>query len=306
MLANKLEEIQNLFSLPLIKLIEDAHDVNKKNNNKNIQKSALLSIKTGSCPEDCAYCPQSGHHKTDLKKEKLCSVDLVKQEAIKAKTAGATRFCLGAAWKFPPKKDFPKVIEMVKAVKELGMEACVTLGTLTEDNAQELKKAGLDYYNHNLDTSPEYYEKIISTRTYKDRLTTLSNVTKANLKVCCGGIIGMGESRKDRVNFLFQLAILPKIPDSIPINMLIAAKGTPLENQEQIDELEFIRTIAVARILFPNSTLRLSAGRENMSASMQTLCFYVGAGSVFVGDKLLTTNNQKITADEQMFEELYG
>jgi len=299
------DEIKNLYDTAFNDLLFRAHSVHREHFDPNeVQISTLLSIKTGACPEDCAYCPQSGHYNTDLEKERLLPLENVLSEARKAKASGATRFCMGAAWRCPPKKGFEQVLEMVKAVKAEGLETCMTLGMLNEEQAQELKASGLDYYNHNLDTSPEFYEKIITTRTYQDRLDTLENVRKQGLKVCCGGIIGMGEGREDRIGLLYELANLPEPPKSVPINMLIAVKGTPLENTPSFDSIEFIKTIAIARIIMPTSYVRLSAGRESMSDEMQALCFFAGANSIFYGEKLLTTPNPKENEDMQLFEKL--
>lgn len=299
------ESVEKLYNLPFLELLYQAQTVHRENFKQDeIELCTLLSIKTGSCPEDCAYCPQSGHFKTGLQKEKLFDVEEVRKQATVAKEAGASRFCMGAAWRNPPEKEFPKVLEMIKTVKAEGLEACVTLGMLTDQQAVQLKEAGLDFYNHNLDTSPEYYEKIITTRTYSDRLDTLSHVRNAGINVCCGGIIGMGEARKDRIELLLQLVNLPKAPDSVPINRLIPIQGTPLANTKQIDDFEFVRTIAVARMLLPKSVVRLSAGREGMSEELQTLCFMAGANSIFFGEKLLTAANPEADADMQLFAKL--
>lgn len=299
------EEVLLLYNLSLIDLLYQSHTIHRKYfNQKQIQISTLLSIKTGACPEDCAYCPQSGHYNSDLKKEKLMDVDAVISAAKAAKEKGASRFCMGAAWKNPPKKDFSKVIEMIKEVKKLGLETCVTLGMLEEEQAMELKSAGLDYYNHNLDTSREHYKKIITTRTYDDRLKTLEHVRQADLKVCCGGILGLGEDNEDRIQLLLNLANMEKHPESVPINRLVAVKGTPLQNMDEIDWMEFVKTIALARIMMPESYVRLSAGRESMSEEMQTLCFFAGANSIFYGEKLLTTPNPAMHKDMQLFKKL--
>jgi len=299
------EKINNLFEKPFLDLVFEAQKIHREHfNASEVQLSTLLSIKTGSCPEDCSYCPQSGHYNTGLQKEKLIDVDAVIEKAKQAKASGSSRFCMGAAWKNPPKKEFPKVLEMVKAVKDLGLESCMTLGMLDKEQADGLKEAGLDYYNHNLDSSPEYYKKIITTRTYEDRLETLDNVRNAGLNVCCGGIVGMGEKRIDRINFLLELVKLPKPPESVPINRLIAAKGTPLENTPLIDNIEFIKTVAIARIMMPTSYVRLSAGRESMSEEMQALCFMAGANSIFSGEKLLTCKNPELDTDNQLFDKL--
>lgn len=299
------EQVQKLFAKPFLDLIFEAHSVHKKYFPANkVQISTLLSIKTGSCPEDCAYCPQSAHYDTGLKKEKLMEIDAVIEQAKLAKKSGATRFCMGAAWRSPPKKDFPKVIDMIKEIKKIGLESCVTLGTLDADQVQQLKEAGLDYYNHNLDTSPEYYDKIITTRTYGERLDTLEKVRHSGIKVCCGGILGMGEAEEDRIGLLLQLANMEQAPESVPINKLIRVKGTPLEGIEELDDLEFIRAIAVARILMPTSYVRLSAGRESMGEAAQALCFFAGANSIFYGEKLLTTPNPLPSKDQNLFVKL--
>jgi biotin synthase len=294
-----------LYALPFNELLFQAQTVHRQHFAPNeVELCTLLSIKTGTCPEDCAYCTQSGHYKTGLQKEKLLSLSEVIQQATEAKNNGATRFCMGAAWRHPADKDFIKVLEMVRAVKEVGLEACVTLGMLTDTQAEQLKEAGLDFYNHNLDTSPDYYKKIITTRTYQDRLDTLQHVRDSDIKVCCGGIIGMGESREDRIALLIQLANLPKPPESVPINHLMPMPGTPLANVASLDSFEFIRTIGVARIMMPSSIVRLSAGRENMSEEMQALCFMAGANSIFLGDKLLTADNPSKQKDDQLFQKL--
>ncbi|TDO98274.1 biotin synthase BioB [Marinomonas balearica] len=298
-------ELQALFDLPFMDLLFKAQSVHRENFKPNqVQVSTLLSIKTGACPEDCKYCPQSGHYNTELEKEKLMEVQKVLEEASAAKEKGATRFCMGAAWKHPSKKDFPYVLEMVKGVKSLGLESCVTLGTLTDEQAKELSGAGLDYYNHNLDTSPEYYDSIISTRSYQERLDTLSRVRDSGIKLCCGGIMGMGEEQKDRVGLLRQLSQMTPHPESVPINMLVKVAGTPLENVDDLDEFDFIRTIAVARIIMPTSHVRLSAGRQGMSEQTQALCFMAGANSIFYGEKLLTTDNPEADQDRMLFKKL--
>ena len=299
------KEVQALFDLPFMDLLFHAQSVHRAHFSPNqVQVSTLLSIKTGACPEDCKYCPQSGHYNTELEKEKLMEVQKVLQEATLAKEKGATRFCMGAAWKHPSQKDFPYVLEMIKGVKQLGLESCVTLGTLNEDQAKQLADAGLDYYNHNLDTSPEYYDSIITTRSYQERLDTLSRVRDNGVKLCCGGIMGMGEEEKDRVGLLRQLAQMTPHPESVPINMLVKVAGTPLENVDDLDEFDFIRTIAVARILMPHSHVRLSAGRQGMSEQTQALCFMAGANSIFYGEKLLTTGNPEADKDRMLFEKL--
>lgn len=298
-------EIRALFDLPFMDLLFKAQSTHRQHFDPNtVQVSTLLSIKTGACPEDCKYCSQSGHYKTGLDKEKLLEIQKVVSEAQNAKDKGASRFCMGAAWRSPRDKDMPYVLEMVKQVKALGMETCMTLGMLNQDQALQLKEAGLDYYNHNLDTSPEHYGKIITTRTYADRLNTLSHVRDAGIKVCCGGIVGLGEAREDRVGLLMQLANLPAHPESVPINMLVKIEGTPLGDVDDLDPLEFVRTIAVARILMPQSYVRLSAGRENMSDEMQAMCFFAGANSIFYGEKLLTTPNPEAAHDRQLFVRL--
>lgn len=301
----KSQEVQALFDMPFMDLLFHAQSVHRAHFAPNqVQVSTLLSIKTGACPEDCKYCPQSGHYNTELEKEKLMEVQKVLQEATLAKEKGATRFCMGAAWKHPSQKDFPYVLEMIKGVKQLGLESCVTLGTLNEDQAKQLADAGLDYYNHNLDTSPEYYDSIITTRSYQERLDTLSRVRDNGVKLCCGGIMGMGEEEKDRVGLLRQLAQMTPHPESVPINMLVKVAGTPLENVDDLDEFDFIRTIAVARILMPHSHVRLSAGRQGMSEQTQALCFMAGANSIFYGEKLLTTGNPEADKDRMLFEKL--
>ncbi len=299
------EEVLALFNLPFNDLMFQAQVVHRQHFDPNqVQLSTLLSIKTGACPEDCKYCPQSARYDTGLEKEKLMDVDRVIEEAKAAKASGASRFCMGAAWRSPKARDMPEVARMVREVKALGMETCMTLGMLTAEQAQELSDAGLDYYNHNLDTSPEYYGEIITTRTYQDRLETLGNVRKAGMKVCAGGIVGLGENENDRAGLLLQLANLPQHPESVPINMLVKVKGTPLEQQEELDPFEFIRTIAVARIMMPKSHVRLSAGREEMNDQMQSLAFLAGANSIFYCEKLLTTPNPKASNDNQMLARL--
>jgi biotin synthase len=300
------KSIAGLFEERFNDILYRAHLVHRENFNPNeVQQSALLSIKTGNCAEDCAYCPQSVHYNTDIEKENLMPTEQIVAAAKQAQEQGASRFCMGLAWRSPPTKtQFGKIIENIKAVKNTGIETCLTMGMINDEQAQELKQAGLDYYNHNLDTSEEYYKKIITTRTYQDRLDTLTSVAKANLKTCCGGIVGMGESRDDRINFLLTLAKLDPQPDSVPINLLVKVKGTPLENAAGIDKFEFIRTIAIARILLPKSMVRLSAGRQGMSDEMQALCFFAGANSIFYGDKLLTTENNCIKRDQELFNTL--
>ncbi len=298
-------DVKRLFELPFLQLQHQAQNIHRENFPDNeLQLSVLCSIKTGHCPEDCAYCPQSGHYKVDIKTNSLLDVEEVRERAEQAKAQGATRFCMGAAWKYPPRKDLPKVLDMIAEVKALGLETCVTLGSLSDEDAKSLKGAGLDYYNHNLDTSPEYYKKIITTRSYEERLATLDYVQEAGMKTCCGGIIGMGETREDRIGLLLQLANLKKQPESVPINRLIAVKGTPLGDCKKLDNFEFIRVIAVARILMPKSYVRISAGRDDMSEEMQTLCFICGANSIFLGDELLTTKNVALEKDRNMMGKL--
>ncbi|NWN81580.1 MAG: biotin synthase BioB [Halomonas sp.] len=301
----RLEEIEALFALPFNDLLYRAQQIHRRHFDPNaVQVSTLLSIKTGACPEDCKYCPQSGHYNTGLGKEKLLEIDKVVEQARAAKSAGASRFCMGAAWKSPREKDLDVVLEMVSRVKALGLETCMTLGMLDGDQADRLARAGLDYYNHNLDTSPEYYGEIITTRTYADRLETLDQVRGAGMKVCSGGILGMGEAPRDRAALLQQLVRLEPHPESVPINMLVKVPGTPLENVEDLDPIEFIRAIAVARILMPKSHVRLSAGREQMDDSTQALAFLAGANSIFYGDQLLTTANPQADRDRSLFTRL--
>ncbi|WP_445767532.1 biotin synthase BioB [Rheinheimera sp.] len=300
-----LAQVNALYALPFNDLLFQAQTVHRQHFKPNeVQVSTLLSIKTGACAEDCKYCPQSGHYNTGLERERLLEVEKVLTQAKAAKDKGASRFCMGAAWTNPKQRDMPYIIEMVQGVKAMGLETCMTLGMLTGDQAKTLADAGLDYYNHNLDTSPEFYGEIITTRTYQDRLDTLSHVRDAGMKVCCGGILGMGESANDRSALLMQLANLPEHPESVPINMLVKVAGTPLENVDDLDAFEFIRTIAVARIMLPQSHVRLSAGRSRMNEQMQALCFFAGANSIFYGDKLLTTDNPEADADMQLFAKL--
>ncbi|MGM0952027.1 MAG: biotin synthase BioB [Pseudomonadota bacterium] len=300
-----IEQARELFNLPFNDLMFRAQTVHREYFDPNeVQVSTLLSIKTGACPEDCKYCPQSGHYNTGLEKEKLLEIEKVVAEARAAREKGASRFCMGAAWRSPSRKDMPYVLDMVKQVKSLGLETCMTLGMLKESEARELADAGLDYYNHNLDTSEKYYNHIITTRTYQDRLDTLDNVRKAGMKVCCGGILGMGEDENDRVGLLVQLANLPQQPESVPVNMLVKVPGTPLEDVEDLEPFEFIRMIAVARIMMPASHVRLSAGREEMNEQMQALCFMAGANSIFYGEQLLTTSNPEADADRELFRKL--
>src|SRR5215831_3036592 len=299
------DEVRSLFALPFPELMFRAAQVHRENFDPNeVQISTLLSIKTGGCPEDCAYCPQSAKFDTGVKAEKLMGLDVVLAEARAAKAGGASRFCMGAAWRAPKDRDLEKVCEMVKGVKALGMETCVTLGMLTGDQARRLKTCGLDYYNHNLDTSPEFYGEIITTRVYQDRLDTLEHVREAGIHVCSGGIIGMGEALEDRVGMIATLASLPVHPESVPINMLVRVEGTPLADAPTLDPLDFVRTIAVARICMPGSVVRLSAGREDMSEETQALCFLAGANSIFYGPKLLTTPNPGRDRDVALLDKL--
>jgi len=298
-------EIGALFDLPFPELIFRAQSIHRQYfDPTEVQISTLLSIKTGGCPEDCAYCPQSARYDTGIHAEKLMALDAVLAEARAAKSAGASRFCMGAAWRSPRDRDLEHVCEMVEAVKGLGLETCATLGMLTAAQARELKRAGLDYYNHNLDTSPEFYREIITTRIYQDRLETLEHVRDAGIHVCCGGIVGMGETRADRIGMIAALASLPVHPESVPINMLVRVAGTPLADQPPLDPFEFVRTIAVARITMPRSMVRLSAGREEMSEETQALCFLAGANSIFYGPKLLTTGNPKRDRDRVLMDKL--
>lgn len=299
------EDISTLFEMPLNDLLFEAQQIHRKHFDPNqVQVSTLLSIKTGKCPEDCGYCPQSVRYDTEVEDEPLMPLDQVIEAATAARDKGSSRFCMGAAWRSPKDRDMAPVIEMVKAVKELGMETCLTLGMLTDKQTQQLKEAGLDYYNHNLDTSPDFYGDIITTRTYQDRLDTLQRVRDAGMKTCCGGIVGMGENRKDRIGLLRELANQPQHPESVPINMLVKVEGTPLADSDDLDPFEFVRSIAVARIMMPGSYVRLSAGRETMSDEMQALCFFAGANSIFYGEKLLTTPNPSANHDKQLFTRL--
>ncbi len=301
----RIDEVRALFALPFNDLIFQAQSVHREHFDANeVQLSTLLNIKTGACPEDCAYCPQSVRYNTGLDVEPLMPVEEVQRAAEKAKAAGATRFCMGAAWRSPKDRDIVAVAKMIKAVRDLGMETCMTLGMLSDEQALKLKDAGLDYYNHNVDTSPEYYEKIITTRTYQDRLDTLESVRDAGMKVCCGGIVGMGEEETDRAEMLRTLANLPQHPESVPINQLVKVSGTPLDHVDDISQFDFIRTIAVARIMLPASMVRLSAGRSSMAPAVQSLCFLAGANSIFYGDKLLTTGNPEHEADQALLQQL--
>jgi biotin synthase len=301
----QVEEVLELFSMSFNDLIFKASSLHRQNHNPNeVQISTLLSIKTGACPENCKYCPQSAHYDTGLEKQALMPIDKILESAENAKKAGASRFCMGAAWRSLHDRDVEKICEIVEAVKETGLETCMTLGMLTESQSKKLKNSGLDFYNHNIDSSKEFYSEIISTRNFEDRLNTLKNVREAGLNVCSGGIVGMGETREDRAKMLIILANLPKQPESVPINMLVKVKGTPLENIENLDPFEFIRTIAVARIMMPKSKVRLSAGREEMNEQTQALCFLAGANSIFYGEKLLTTQNPQTKRDQELFTKL--
>lgn len=300
-----IRRIMELYELPFMDLVFQAQTVHRQHHPANqIQLSSLLSIKTGACPEDCSYCPQSSKYQTELEPEPLMPLEQVLEAARAAQAQGAQRFCMGAAWRSPTEKQLDQVVEMVSAVKAMGLETCVTLGMLKDGQAQRLKDAGLDYYNHNLDTSPEFYGQIISTRTYQDRLDTLERVRAAGLNSCCGGIIGMGESRRERAGLLAQLANMRPYPESVPINQLVKVPGTPLDQVDDLDPFEFVRTIAIARILMPTSAVRLSAGRETMDDSTQALCFMVGANSIFYGEQLLTTGNPQFVADQDLFARL--
>jgi len=298
-------EIEGLLDLPFNDLLFRAQSTHRARFDPNrVQVSTLLSIKTGACPEDCGYCSQSARHDTGLERERLLPLDEVVSTAAAAKAKGATRFCMGAAWRNPTDTNLERVAEMIRAVHDLGLETCVTLGMLTGPQAQRLRDAGLDYYNHNLDTSPEFYGQVITTRTYQDRLDTLAHVRAAGINVCSGGILGMGESRRDRARLLQELANLPKHPDSVPINLLVQIEGTPLFGTAKLDPFEFVRTIAVARILMPGSYVRLSAGRSQMTDELQALCFFAGANSIFYGDRLLTTGNPEVDHDQALFARL--
>lgn len=300
-----LAEIQALLQRPFNDLLFDAHRLHRQHHAANeVQISSLLSIKTGACPEDCGYCSQSAKHNTEIERERLLPLNEVIEKAKIAKSNGSSRFCMGAAWRNPTDKNLDKVIEMISSVKQIGMQTCVTLGMLTDAQSQRLKDAGLDYYNHNLDTSPEFYGNVITTRTFQDRLDTLQHVRDKGINVCSGGILGMGESATDRASMLQQLANMPQHPESVPINMLVQIEGTPLFGADGIDTIEFIRSIAAARILMPESQVRLSAGRHKMSDEMQAMCFFAGANSIFYGDKLLTTENCETNDDLALFARL--
>jgi len=298
-------EIEALFELPFNELMYRAQVVHRRQFDPNkVQMSRLLSIKTGGCPEDCAYCPQAARYDTEVRAEKLLAVDAIVAEARRAKQGGASRFCMGAAWRSPKERDMDDLVAAIEGVKALGLETCMTLGMLSRAQAERLAQVGLDYYNHNIDTSPEYYGEIITTRTYQERLDTLENVRAAGMKVCCGGIVGMGEARRDRAGMVQTLANLPQHPESVPINLLMQVEGTPLHGTTPLDILEFVRTIAVARIVMPCSVVRLSAGREQMSDEAQALCFLAGANSIFVGERLLTTRNPGQDADDALLGRL--
>ena len=299
------EAILELYELPMLDLLYRAQTVHRQHHEANaVQLSSLLSIKTGGCPEDCSYCPQSSRYDTGVERERLMELEEVLKAAREAKAGGAQRFCMGAAWRSPKEHHIEAVAEMIRAIKAMGLETCVTLGMLKEGQAEQLKEAGLDYYNHNLDTSPEFYGQIITTRTYQDRLDTLERVRNAGINVCCGGIVGLGESRRERAGLIAELANLDPYPDSVPVNNLVKVEGTPLQDTPDIDPLEFVRTIAVARITMPRAVVRLSAGREAMDEVMQAMCFMAGASSIFYGDKLLTTGNPQYVADRALFEKL--
>ena len=300
------EAIEALFDLPFADLIHRAQTVHREHHDPHeVELATLLSVKTGGCPEDCGYCPQSVHFDTGVQAGKLMAVDAVREAAQRAKAAGATRFCMGAAWRAPKDRDVQAVAELVRAVKAEGLEACATLGMLDEGHAEQLRDAGLDYYNHNLDSDPDFYGDIISTRDYQDRLDTLARVRGAGVKVCCGGIVGLGESRRQRAGLVAQLANLsPDYPESVPVNHLVKVAGTPLADQPDLDPLEFVRTIAVARITMPRARVRLSAGRQQMGEAVQALCFLAGANSIFYGDKLLTNGNPDVAADQALLDKL--
>lgn len=300
-----LEELKTKYNLPFNDLLWEAHQIHRKYHDPNkVQISTLMSVKTGGCPEDCKYCSQSVRYDTDIELEKTLSLEEVLKQAREAKKSGASRFCMGAAWRNLNNSNLSKIVDMVKGVKGLGLESCVTLGMLTSSQAQTLKNAGLDYYNHNLDTSEEYYSKVVTTRTYQDRLDTIKNVRNANIKVCCGGILGLGESHDDRLKLLNVLANLDVQPESVPINKLVRVKGTPFSENQNVDDFDFIRIIALARIVMPYSMVRLSAGRDSMNDQTQALCFFAGANSIFYGEELLTTKNSSIQHDQELMRKL--
>ncbi|NQY42073.1 MAG: biotin synthase BioB [Legionellales bacterium] len=299
------EKILSLFNISFLELLFQSYKIHRNNfDATKFEFCTLSSIKTGACPENCAYCTQSGHFRTSTKIEKLIDLEQVISQAMKAKENGAKRFCMGAAWRSPPKKDIDKVLEMIKAVKNLGLETCATLGMLSKEQANKLKQAGLDYYNHNIDTSPNYYKKIITTRTYQDRIDTIKNIINADINLCCGGILGMGETKIDIAHFLLELYNLPIHPKSIPINKLIPMKNTPLENSKEIDSFDFVKTIAITRQMFPKSVIRLSGNRKSMSNELQSLCFMAGANSIFIGEKLFTSKNSSYPDDSHLFDSL--
>lgn len=299
------DEVASIYEQPFNDLIYAAHGVHKSNHPANsLQLAKLLSIKTGACPEDCGYCSQSGHYKTHVEKEKLMSIEQVLAKAEEAKASGAKRFCMGAAWRCPPDKAMPELKAMIEGVKAMGLETCMTLGMLDREQACALKEAGLDYYNHNIDTSPSYYGKVTTTRQFSDRLDTIENVRKAGINVCCGVILGLGESREDRIEFLLTLANMETPPESVPINRLIPVEGTPLAKSKQVEGIELVRTIGTARLLMPKSAIRLTAGRTEMSDELQALCYFAGANSVFIGNKLLTEDNPQRDKDKFLFEKL--
>lgn len=297
--------VKELFEKPFMELVYQAATVHREHFDPSaVQVSSIMSVKTGACPEDCKYCSQSGHYKTKLEKEKLLPVDDVIEKAKEAKANGATRFCVGAAWRSVPQKNMPQVVEMVKAINALGMESCMTLGMLSDEDAATLKEAGLHYYNHNIDTSREHYPNVTSTRTFEDRLETLERVKKVGIKTCCGGILGLGETREDRISFISELSEMSPYPESVPINKLMPMQGTPFAENKEIDDIEFVRTVAVARIAMPKAVIRLTAGRGSMSESMQALCMLAGANSIFKSEKYLTGSNREIQADNVLFEKL--
>lgn len=300
-----IDSITTIYEQPFNDLLYKAHQVHLENHPQNtMQLAQLLSIKTGACPEDCGYCSQSGRYKTHVEKEKLMGLEEVLSKAQEAKANGAKRFCMGAAWRSPPQKAIPQLQEMISQVKAMGLETCMTLGMLDTEQALALKEAGLDYYNHNIDTSPSYYEQVVTTRKFQERLETLDNVRKAGIHVCCGGILGLGETRADRIEFLMTLANMETPPESVPINQLIPVEGTPFANKKPIEGIELVRTIATARILMPSSAVRLTAGRTEMSDELQALCYFAGANSVFIGGKLLTEDNPEKNKDEELFRKL--
>lgn len=299
------KEVEKIYTQPFHDLLFEAHSVHRQHHSANtLEVATLLSIKTGACPEDCGYCAQSGHFKTEVVNEKLLPVEEVLKKAQEAKEAGAKRFCMGAAWRCPPEKAWPELTSMIEGVKALGLETCMTLGMLDKTQANKLKEAGLDFYNHNIDTSPSYYNKVVSTRRFEDRLDTLSHVRDAGMQVCCGGILGLGEAQEDRIEFLLTLANLPSPPESVPINQLMRIPGTPLGNSKPIEGFEIVRTIAAARLLMPDAKIRLTAGRTEMSDELQALCYFAGANSVFIGDKLLTADNPQLEKDRILFKKL--